>query len=202
MEAFVGFERAISRVDRLLALHGELHGSRGRPAQHIADILRASLVLTVAALDAFVYEAVVEAVPALARQGRLGAKADRIADAKELLAAIATDDPADALRHLARDKFSRTTLQKAAAIEGHLRDTLGYTIDWSAVATNLAVGSDGAAREQLDGYVLRRDRIAHAGDVQAGKRQATAINRPYVQQGRDTVFVVGTTINSGLDAHI
>jgi hypothetical protein len=98
MDAFVGFERAISRVDRLLTLHGELHGSRGRPAQHIADILRASLVLTVAALDAFVYEAVVEAVPPLARQGRLGVKADKIADATQLLTAIATPDPADAAR--------------------------------------------------------------------------------------------------------
>jgi hypothetical protein len=72
MRAYRSFSKTMERVDALLALHPVLHGSRGRPAQHVADVLRGAHVLSVAALDAVVLGCITEALPELIRLGRQG----------------------------------------------------------------------------------------------------------------------------------
>lgn len=48
----VAFERTLERVEGVMALHRDLHDTAERPKQHVSDLLRGTLVLAVAALDA------------------------------------------------------------------------------------------------------------------------------------------------------
>jgi hypothetical protein len=61
------FDKTMRRVDGLLLLDPELHGVAGRPKQHVSDLLRGALVLSVAALDALVLDSVVAAIPRAVR---------------------------------------------------------------------------------------------------------------------------------------
>jgi hypothetical protein len=72
VRAYRSFSKTMKRVDALLALHPVLHGSRGRPAQHVADVLRGAHVLSIAALDAVVLGCITEALPKLIRVGQQG----------------------------------------------------------------------------------------------------------------------------------
>jgi len=73
-EAEAIFLRSMRRGRNLLALHRQVHGIRGRPPQHLADVLRGALVLCVGALDALVLECVLGAIPTLAQKGQLGSQ--------------------------------------------------------------------------------------------------------------------------------
>jgi RiboL-PSP-HEPN len=198
-----GFDRTAARVHRLIDAHGVLHGGgRGRPRQQAADVLRGALVLIVAALDAFVIDAFVEAIPPLARSGRLGPAAHNLVDAKGYLHVISSADPAEEFARIAALKFATKTFQKSGAIESHLRENLDYALDWGAVATGLGLGTGNDAKKELDGYVTRRNEIAHAGDVPPGAKRATPINRQHVLRCVKVIEATVNVINVGLDAHI
>ncbi|MGX5654365.1 HEPN domain-containing protein [Geodermatophilus nigrescens] len=203
MLAYNSFRKTLDRVQRLIDAHGTLHGGGpGRPQQQAADVLRAAVVLTVAALDAFVGDVTIEAIPELARKGRLGTQAHTIVKPQDLLAALASADPALELQRFARSRFARTTLQSPASITNHLDNYLGYTVDWAQIAGRIGVPTPADAQAALGAYVERRHGIAHAGDVAPGRRGASPINKPYVERGRDVVAAVAGVLNTDLDAHI
>ncbi|GAA4718328.1 hypothetical protein GCM10023349_42850 [Nocardioides conyzicola] len=187
----------------MIDAHGTLHGGgRGRPQQQAADVLRGAVVLGVAALDAFVMDVFIEAIPPLVKQGRLGNEAHTLVDSKGLLHAVGAADPPGELARLASLQYARTTFQRSSAIESHLRRFLGFTPDWTQVASRLKSASADDAKKQLDGFVERRNQIAHAGDVPPGTTKASAISRPYVERCLRTVKVTAEVIDSGLDAYI
>jgi hypothetical protein len=193
------FERTIGRVNGLVALVRQT-AKRGRPPQHASDVLRGALVLALAALDALVLESIIEAIPRLAREGKLGPNFRKwIGEQPEkTLAAFAEDDPHKALADICRDQLGTQPFQKAAAIEGVLRGTLRAEPPWDDAAVILSsTGSPWTAeevKERLDAFVLRRHRIVHDGDLVTGRKSTRPILRGDVQEAVDIVRAVGEAV--------
>jgi hypothetical protein len=94
-----------------------MHGKRGRPPQYVSDVLRGSLVLALAALDALVTDTILEHLPCLIREGQLtatiedwlkvGANRQTVADC------FAESSPSKALAHAVEvSVFSKSTYQR------------------------------------------------------------------------------------------
>lgn len=200
------FEKTMTRVDGLVLLHPQLHGIRGRPAQHVSDLLRGALVLGVGALDALVLDSVIAAIPAAARDGRLGPNVAKwVRDEPErFVAALADDDPAESVAAICRDKLGSLTFQRAAMIEGVLRDVLRRDPPWTHAAQVLAHGQHGMevepndVRTELDEIVLRRHRIAHSGDLRPGGTSAATITRSYVERASVVIHSVGDGVTAAI----
>lgn len=96
------FNITMGRVDGLLRLHPTLHGSAGRPRQHVSDVLRGALALGVAALDALVLDSVIAAIPTAVRDQRLGPNVAKWVkeEPEEFLALIAGAEPEKRLAEL------------------------------------------------------------------------------------------------------
>jgi hypothetical protein len=193
------FGKTMHRVLGLILLHSELHGVRGRPKQHVSDILRGALVLAVGALDALILESVLSAIPAAARQGRLGPKVAKwIKEEPEAyLAALVEEDPVERVAVLCREQLGAITFQRSAMIEGVMRDVLRCDPPWSQAAETLADHyeedwDEDEVKEQLDEFVARRHRIAHSGDVRPNSSATQPIQRPYVERGTIVIIAVGT----------
>lgn len=171
-DALKSFRRTIRRVRALLELHPILHGTQGRPNQAVADVLRGALVLSLAALDAFVCDALLEAVPLLAkRKGALGANVTKWAKERpeQLVDSFAAPDPFEALVAICRNEIGSMTFQKSAAIEGILVGSTRCSPPWSKVAESLqwteSEWTESEVKGKLDEYVQRRNRIVHGGDL-------------------------------------
>jgi hypothetical protein len=190
------FKRTIERVNGLLALVRQT-AKRGRPPQHASDVLRGALVLALAGLDALVLESIIDAIPALARHGMLGTNFEKWIgkEPRKALAAFAGDSPYAALQELGREELGIQTFQKAKAIEGVLRDTVGANPPWEEAAAIL--GSSWSAEQvsrRLDEFVDRRNNIVHRGDLVPGKKSTRPIQRTDVEEAVDIVNAVGEAV--------
>lgn len=166
-------------------------------------------MLTMAALDALVVDSVVEAVPALAQKGELGPKVGKWIreNADGVLACFAETEPSQALAEIVRGELGSQTFQRASAIEGVLRDVLGVEGLWESAAKRLSTKdrtwSAEEVRNQLDVYVARRNRIAHDGDMQAGRRSATEpIQRRFVVSAIEVTRAVGESVVSSVSDRV
>jgi hypothetical protein len=198
--AYENFERTIERANAVVALHEQLHGRRGRPAQNVSDLLRGALVLAVAALDGFVLEASVHAVPAAARQGLLGETANKWAkdSADQMVKALSEEDPAEAFAAVIRSHTEILTFQKAKMIEGHLQGLLGADPPWEIAALLLRPPHTAEnVQTQLDEIVSRRNRIAHSGDLTANG-STRPITRDYVRNSLQILEAVGGAVDMTL----
>jgi hypothetical protein len=175
----------MARVDGLIFLHGTLHGHPGRPQRHVSDVLRAALVLAIAALDALVVDSVVEGVGPVSKAAALGKTAGKWAkDRPEaVLACFGKANPHAALAKLAREQLGPITFQRSEAIAGVMSDVLGCEPPWNSAAADLSSQVPGETWTEtdvtryLDAYVKRRNRIAHGGDVLSGKTRPESIRR-------------------------
>jgi hypothetical protein len=194
------FEESMRRVRGVIELHPRLHGSRGRPHQHVSDVLRGALVLAVGALDGLVLEAALETIPTVAKVNGLGPNLSKWVreDPERFLAALASPSPHDALVAIAREHLSSMTLQRSQMIESVLRDVSGCEPPWDRAAKRLSKLSGGAwtkdsVRASLDDFVRRRHAIAHSGDIEQGRR-ATPITLPYVREAANVIEAVGLAV--------
>lgn len=197
------FSDTLDRVLNLVDLYDELNPAPGRPAQEKADILRGALVLCAAALDALVLSAVIEAIPAAAKKALLGGLAEKWIkeDPKEFIRVLSAADQNAALRDLARAQMSQITFQKAAAIEGILRDALKADAPWSAAAAELGT-TDAGVKESLDRFIERRNRIAHDGDLMPDSNRLRSVSRRYVRESAKLVLEVGFAVDDSVKKRI
>jgi len=198
------FEKTMRRVDGLLLLHPILHGIAGRPKQHVSDVLRGALVLSVAALDALVLDSVVAAIPRAVRDGRLGPNVAKWVkeEPEEFLALLADRAPEAGLAELCRQKLGQLTFQRAAMIEGVIRDVVQGEAPWSRAADLLSTEGDPwdaeDVKQKLDEIVERRHRIAHSGDLRPGGTSTLPIQLPYVQDAVRVIRAVGRAVSESL----
>lgn len=198
------FKRTMGRVDDILKLHPVLHGTGGRPRQHVSDVMRGALVLSVAALDALVLDSVVAAIPRAVRDGRLGPNVVKwVKDEPEaFLALLPAADREHQLAELCRLKLGQITFQKAAMIEGVMYDVVGCAPPWSRAADVLS--ADGGnwdadrVKVKLDEIVERRHRIAHSGDMLPNGTATRPIQLPYVQEAVRVIGAVGRGVTDAL----
>lgn len=199
-KAHRSFNKTMKRVDGLIALHPIIHGSPGRPAQHVSDLLRGALVLAMAGLDALVLDSIADVIPRLSRSGKLGPTVEKWVrdDPGAVLACFATTDANEALGTVCRERLGHQTFQRAAAIEGVLEHVIGVTGLWDEAAKVLAKqGKIITADEvgaRLDVFVERRNRIAHSGDAKQGATATAPIRRGFVTDAALTTRAVGQAV--------
>lgn len=198
------FNITMGRVDGLLGLHPLLHGIAGRPRQHVSDVLRGALVLSVAALDALVLDSVVAAIPTAVRDGHLGPNVAKWVkeEPEEFLALLPDPERAQKLAEMCRLKLGQITFQKVAMIEGVMYDVVQRGQPWTRVADILSAGGgvwdSHDVRVKLDEIVERRHRIAHSGDMRANSTATQPIRLPYVQEAARVVKAVGQAVTETL----
>jgi hypothetical protein len=198
------FEKTMARVEGLLSLHPTLHGIAGRPRQHVSDVLRGALVLGVAALDALVLDSVTAAIPRAVRDGRLGPNVAKwVKEEPEAFLALLTEaEPGPKLGELCRAKLGQITFQRAAMIEGVIRDVVRGEAPWSHAADALsATGTPWdaqAVKDKLDEIVDRRHRIAHSGDLFPERTATRPIQLSYVQEAVRVIRAVGGGVSHSL----
>lgn len=170
-------------------------------------------MLGFAALDGVVLEAIAEGVPVAAQRGLAGDALGKWISSTPgpIVQGIAAGDPAAGLAEVVRLNIGHTTFQRAAMIEGVLRDSIGSEPPWLTAAERLSrVSEDNweadEIRTYLDEFVDRRNSIAHNGDRSPGRRAADPIQYWYVETavelaravGRSVCLVVERRINSVL----
>lgn len=205
MRARSVFTSTMDRVDGVVGLHRTLHGKSGRPRQHVSDMLRGALVLSVGALDGLVLDSVIEVVTPAARAGRLGDAALKWVrdDPARVLLAFSAADPHEELGRLVREHLGQITFQRSKMIEGVLWDVGQIPSPWLQAALGLTNGKEkwtpARVASELDEFVLRRHRIAHAGDLRADARSAMPITVAYVSRGSRLIRAVGIAICDQVD---
>lgn len=198
------FNITMGRVDGLLALHPTLHGIQGRPRQHVSDVLRGALVLSVAALDALVLDSVVAAIPRAVRDGQLGPNVAKWVkeEPEEFLALLPDPESALKLAEMCRLKLGQITFQKVAMIEGVMYDVVRRGQPWTRAADILTAGGgawdSNDVRVRLNEIVERRHRIAHSGDMRLNTTATQPIQLPYVQEAARVIKAVGQAVTETL----
>lgn len=168
LSPFARFNETIARCYRLVD-HHKTQCRIGRPGQHLADVLRGTIVLACAALDALNEELLVGALPKAQQRGLLaGARPSKRAS-RDLVAELGRA-AGPQLGTRARKHLRWMTLQSPDMIEEMLTNVLGASSPWGTAASELArdTGRTWTAddvRARLDTLVKRRNEIAHKGDL-------------------------------------
>ncbi len=193
-DAFKVFEKNLRRSRAFITLF-DAPASPGQPSNTRKELLRASVVFGVGALDAFLHDLVLEIVP------RYGPKSRDLADG---LRAIAKEDPGLALRvalaptvNAGREEF-RLALDdwmSAKSFQGpaKLTTALSYTgcaIDWPAFDKQTGLNT----AERLAHYTEMRHQIVHRGE-------SPPIVRANAAQCVNLVHVVATLVNAAAVKH-
>lgn len=112
--ALMAFEANLARTYAFLSIFDKPKGQprgQGRPTDHEKELLRATVVFAIAALDAYLHDLVLEEVP------KRGVQSDEM---REALKAIAKDDPSLALRVALVDDRSVRIAEFRAALDSWL----------------------------------------------------------------------------------
>ncbi len=202
------FIRSMDRVAGVLALHKALHGAPGRPRQHVSDILRGSLVLSVGALDGLVLDAMAETIEPALRKGDAGPTVVKWVkeQPERLLGAFAQPVPVDELVALCREQLSTMTFQRAQVIQGVMGTVAKCDPPWDIAALSLSTPKDKwtgtRVANRLDEFVVRRHAIAHSGDMAAGRSSSSPIQLGYVVEAERVIRAVGMAVCERADARI
>ena len=190
------FNETIDRCYRLVDHHKE-QSRIGRPGQHLADVLRGTVVLACAALDALNEELLVRALPAAQVRGLLTGAAPTTKAAKSLVIVLrqAAGPP---LGTRVRRQLEFITLQRPAAIEELVVNVLGAAPPWSIAAVELTRDTgrnwtDGEVRTSLGALVRRRNEIAHKGDLRPSGR-TESIRRARVEGDILLTYEIGRAV--------
>lgn len=171
--------------------------------QEVSDVLRGTLVLALAGLDALVLDCVAAAAPAAARNGTLGESVRKWVkeDPAAFLSVLATADPPGEMVEIVRANLGTTTFQKAEAIAGILHGVLGAESPWDRASELLNEDEDATYTyaapdvvEELNTFVSRRNRIAHSGDRNDAGTATQPIQRAYVKEASRVIRAVGIAV--------
>jgi hypothetical protein len=196
------FRKSIARSQGLLSLHKELHGKQGKPRMEVSDILRGTMVMTFAALDAVVSDAVAAAIPVLAGRNGLGAEVTKFIkdNPQDVLKCFSAEDKTAALTALIRDKYlGEKSFQRIPSIDGVFNNVLGVPFDWKACATSYSAQSGKTVdvdefKRKFAKHNERRNNIAHEGDMKRDSTATVGIRLDDVRESVDVVSCVGRQV--------
>jgi hypothetical protein len=169
--SFKRLRKNLNRGDTLLEKFFDRPGGKarsvGQPKSHEQELLRAVLVLTVGALDAFLSELLIELLPGLARVSPEAAVFDRIARENPglVLRAMYLGGIDEALAEAIEAHFQAKTMHGAKAVR--------QVSDWCVLGHNDAAYNTAkfkTALQSLDDWTDKRHRIVHTGELVKMKR--------------------------------
>ena len=207
MAAINDLEDGFARVHGLITLHRTLTRRQGRPPRHASDVLRATIVMAVATLDAFVRDLISEQMPKVMKSP--GAHANVVAYLEHdggLKKIAGATDPQGRRLELFRQRLSVESAQEPQAINKLVRLTgLDPAEMWSRIEVQLASQpyfSSSVPQERLGKIVDRRHQIAHRNDVPEGATKAEAIRRAWVEYDVEFLLRLGRAIDHELTEHV
>lgn len=142
----------------------------------MSDLLRASLVMTVSALDAYFHAKIIAHVVKCARRGKKMPRALRKSHISipEFVASEKYKRRMTIIRNSLHRQLGYQSFQQPSKISKGLA-LVGVVDFWEKVAKRLKLSS-GELQEQLEVIVDRRNQIAHEGDLSQSKK---ARNKPH-----------------------
>lgn len=202
---FPTFNYTLNRCYRLTD-HYRTQLKEGRPGQHLADVLRGTLVLACAALDAFNVGLLTRALPRAQRQGQLAGAAPTKKQTRELVKDLRRS-AGPPLPDRVKSSLRWITLQRPDAIEELVVNVLGASDPWSDAAAELTrltrrTWTAVDVRSELDALVTRRDSIVHRADASPGGDGSLSIRVRTVEGQLLLVLEVGRAIRNVINSRI
>lgn len=204
MHPYKIFDLNIERVTALIGTHTALHDKRGKPEMVVTDVMRASVVLTVSAIDAYLHGVLKLYV------GRAAA----LDPAPKRLLTLINDWKVPPHVILAYMLHEKGPVDLTAAVEAHFADRtlqdptkvadvfdmLSIPDIWAKVAAKLQ-RPEKEVKDEFARIVKRRHRIAHEADIDHSGKTAnkkSALPRPKAEEYRDAVAAVAKAMNETL----
>jgi hypothetical protein len=189
------FLLCIERAKNLIKLHKAAHGRRSKPEKYMADAHRASIVLAVSALDAFIRTFVIARIREL-----LANKTTLLSDTltsqikaylKEdgLFQAARHDDLLDRVEKAFQADFDKKSFQGTANISNCMK-LIGYDDIFHEVALKAELNED-TFREEIDKFTQRRHIITHKGDYDLNENPPKE-NMVIKKDAEDCIKIVST----------
>lgn len=179
------YKRSNTRTRGLVALHRSLtEGRPGRPQQHVADVLRATFVMGVAAFDALVTDLEEALLLNLLDAGPppTGLTDLLWEDSRVSKRIIGDADPSAARMAAVRRILSRESSYQPDAVARVMQYCgVQYWEEMERLSQYSHLAESGS-RRRLGAIGNRRNQIVHRSDVPPGKRAAQPINRKWVEE--------------------
>jgi len=155
------FKQSISQVDELLEVHQQLQTG---PARSKSDhLLRASLTMTVSALDTLVHELIINAIMFELKESKSVFKTNRITIDISVALESSIENRLRLIESSLRRQYSKRSFQSSRQIEEILA-TIGITKIWTKLSCLLGQSAEDI-KTRLDLIVRRRNLIVHEGDL-------------------------------------
>lgn len=188
-KSYKSFERTLERASALLDAQKIVTQQKGRPPWFLSDILRASLVMIMAALDSYIHDVIQERVYVYLFQSKGKNLQKKLLDVlreaipyERIFEVWFADRPKVHIATAIRKRNAERTFMKPDKIEEALK-MVGINDVWKIAANKFKRRRDGI-KTLFGKYAERRDKIAHEGDafrVTRAKGKLRSIRRPYVE---------------------
>jgi hypothetical protein len=162
------FQRSIERAENLLAIHKIAHDGTSALNIWLADVYRASIVLAVSALDAYIRTLVVNKVLTILRDVnktvplKLREQLKQLISQDDFLDAARVGDISTRVEKALKDKFEDSSFQGVNKITEAMK-LVGREDIFKEVARSASMNEQ-ELKENLGRYTKRRHIIAHCGD--------------------------------------
>lgn len=193
------FKLSIKRAENLLEIHKISHGKQQKPPKILIDLHRASIVMAISALDAFIRAFLLEQIIAILVDSKKSVPkklADRIQSylKDSLFDAARNNDLLERTEQAFQNDFEKKSFQGTKVISENL-EIIGIENVFQKIA-RAAKKNEEELKANLDEYTKRRHIIAHSGDYDLKQipPQENQITKKYVETCLKTVATVATEI--------
>jgi hypothetical protein len=199
MKAIDAFDATMKRAQALVKAHVELHGAgRGKRPRFHSELLRAAVVTSVSAMDAYFHDKISENIrktiqrtspnvpEQLVQLIADGQKAEGVV--REFLQIAMKDRPLARVGTIVSQKLSEKVFQDPGKIEWGMR-LIGVNDFWRQISRRMQT-TEGQARAFIMPYAKRRHGIVHRGDLGTAKKtkhRVRQISREYAQKSIDDI---------------
>jgi hypothetical protein len=185
--------------------HHRTQTAVGHPSQHLSDVLRATVVLGCAALDAFHVDTFGSALPRAQRAGLLTTAAPTTKSTRALVHDL-RHPGTKTLETVARSGLRWITLMRPDALDELTVNVLGAAAPWPIAAAELGNETnrgwtENDVRARLTSVVERRDAIVHRGDM-LPSGGTTGIRRSEVERDLLLLQEVARAVRSVVRARV
>ncbi len=196
------FLLCIGRAKNLIKIHEIVHGKKSKPPKEFSDMHRASVLLAISALDAFIRTFVISEVRNILVDTKLNLHESLLTKIKKymnhdvVIDAARKDDLIDRVEKILQLDFEKQSFQGTKNITEGMQ-ILGHDDIFREVAIRARMNEE-TLRKDLDEFTNRRHAIAHRGDYDLNQKPPTEniITKKYAHDCIKLVVTIASHINS------